>query len=160
MAAILRDDVASIIANEVMKINNAKAPETDRVIFLELVVRSTCFKQTILFSRDNKHTWKADIHLERDDEYEDTWFIDCVQKGESDEFLITLSYLLKNLIYKFNAKKGELSYFSSDDRVTFDSDDDDGVKCDNCYNYAEFENDREGAPSYMCVTTKTYVAKH
>ena len=165
MADILRDDVASIIASEVMKINNAKAPETDRVIFMNLSVPNgsclTRFKQTLLFSRDDiKHTWKADIHYERDEEEldTDTWFIDCVQKEGTDEIFITLNYLSSNLIYKFNAKKGELSYFSSSNGVTFNSDD--GVKCDNCYNYAEFEGEHEGASPFMDVTTETYVAKH
>ena len=71
MTAMLRDDVASIIASDVMKIKNAKPPDTDRVLLFDLSVAdegtngssSTVHTQTVIFSRNktSPNSWKATV---------------------------------------------------------------------------------------------------
>ena len=128
MAANLRDDVAHILANEVMRINNAIPPVSDRVIIFDMCLqheREGWFREksrfTLHFETPFKEpTWDEDY----DEEAGFQWHLYTFHDGNG-EFLITLQYELdlansKDVIYKFNAKTNKLSYFSSSDNVTYD----------------------------------------
>ena len=156
-ANLMRDDVASIIANEVMRINNAKPLTTDRVIFFDLSVRVeeylgvyTVYRQTLLFSTKKKKSWKVTIHHSRSDDLDDEWELNYVQNKGTDEFFITLKYDCRDLIYKFNAKDGDLSYFSSSD---------DGVTYNDETKEANFQSYDDVRYPLMCVNVKTFVNK-
>ena len=171
----LRDDVANIIANEVMKINNAKIPDGERVLIFSLFQKSadhyllndfrymmTFFKNQITNEFAKKPSYSVDFqnisgynYGEHDHEEDDPiWILKYSNyyknftTGEMN-YMIDLHLNCEDILFKFSADKAVLNYFSTSIKeLTYNK----------AENYVLFPSD-DGDGTW-CVKWKVFVNKN
>ena len=153
------DDVASIIASQVMTINNAIARDTDKLLFIDICILESIglsirHRQIMSFSSDKNdaNRWNVTTKSEKNSPS----VLEYVENlADKNEYIITLRIEDKCVIYKFNAKDSKLSFIGSN--AVFDYDDE--YQTVNFRNHADFPSipmTTDGHP-IIDITTKIFV---
>ena len=166
MAAMLLFDVADIIAGYVMMNNYNNKPQdmfpySERGIYFDSslldfgsslrgdvdIYTRYEIRHTMTFSpvMDKAHKWTVEV-TPASDKMEGQAQLEYMQIDGTDEFFVIIEYESRELIYKYNARNSNLTFF----RTTSD------VSCDKVKNIATFEMSPTYQPG-LIMSMQTFV---